>query len=157
MMLTVLLFVACSKPAPEPPPPPVEGPKVNTLLGESAGVVFTGYWTSTGCEGRTYARNLYIQEDQAYAGLDLVSPCPPNARCAWSGITAYAGIWQQQGDKVMLREIGAPKEAGSAHPTEITANAQGQLVENGCAYSKGTTVPEGYTEDQVKPKLPGSQ
>jgi hypothetical protein len=128
---------------------------VQTMLGDVTGVVFTGDWTSTGCEGRSYARNLYIASDHSYAGIDLVSPCPPNAKCMWSGLVAYTGIWKQEGNKVLLREIGAPKEAGMAHPTEIQATTKGELIENGCTYTRGITVPEGYTEDTVKARPPG--
>jgi hypothetical protein len=69
---------------------------------------------------------------------------------------ASAGIWKQEGNKVLLREIGAPIERGSPHPTEIEATKEGKLVENGCEYTRGLTVPPGYTEDQVRPHIPGS-
>lgn len=125
------------------------------MLGEVTGIVFTGDWTSTGCESRSYARNLYIGSNHTYAGVDLISPCPVGTECVWSGIVGFAGVWKQDDRKLLLREIGAPIDKGSPHPTEVVADTKGNLVENGCAYQQGLTVPPGYTEDQVKPRPPG--
>ncbi|MFN7146949.1 MAG: hypothetical protein ACK4YP_24455 [Myxococcota bacterium] len=143
--------------APADPAAAGDTPKVDTMLGQVPGVKFVGEWTSKGCDARGYARNLGIFENGEYAGVDLVSPCPTNARCMWSGIVGYAGIWKQEGSKLLLREIGAPTAPGSPHPTEIVADFDGRLVENGCIYERGLTVPDGYTAEQVRPTLPGSQ
>lgn len=161
VLAVLALAVACGAeppPAPAAPPPaPDAAPKVDTMLGQVTGVTYLGDWTSAGCEGRTYARNLTFFENGEYAAVDLVAPCPPDTSCAWSGLVAYAGLWRQDGTKLLLREIGAPIAAGSPHPTEVQANFEGQLVENGCTYSRGLTVAPGYTEDRVRPRLPGSR
>lgn len=151
----ILALFACSA-EPLPPALPPDVPKVETLLGEAPGIVFTGEWTSKDCPGRTYPRNLVILEDHTYAAIDLLSPCPPGATCAWSGMVGFAGIWKQEGTKVLLREIGGPIEQGSPHPTEIIAREDGRLEENQCPYDRGLTVPDGYTEEQVRPKVPGT-
>lgn len=130
-------------------------PTVPTLLGDVPGVMFVGDWTSPGCEGRAYPRNLHFRNDNSYAGIDLVSPCPPDTQCVWSGMVGYAGIWKQEGNKLLLREIGAPTEPGSPHPTEIISTFDGTLMENGCTYTRGLTVPPGLTEDKVRPQIPG--
>lgn len=153
--MTFLLLYACAA-EPLPPALPPEAPKVETMLGEAPGIVFTGEWTSKDCPGRTYPRNIVINEDHTYAAVDLVSPCPAGTQCAWSGLVGFAGIWKQEGTKVLLREIGAPIEKGSPHPTEITATEDGHLEENQCRYDRGLFVPEGYTADQVRPKVPGT-
>lgn len=130
------------------------GPKVETLLGTATGVAFVGDWTSTGCPGRTYARNLRFEPDQRWQAIDLVSPCPPGTECLWSGLTTYGGIWVQKGTDLHLREVGGYTQPGSPHPTLVNATTEGTLVENGCSYGKGLTVPSGYTEEQVRPVVP---
>lgn len=153
----MLLLLACAAEVPSatPPPAPAGAPQVDTLLGKAPGVVFTGVWTNKDCPGRNYPRNLYIDEEGEYAGLDLVSPCPKGTACMWSGMVGFAGTWRQDGDRLVFREIGAPGQKGSPHPTEVRADFSGHLVENDCLYDKGLTVPDGYTEDEVKPRLPG--
>lgn len=144
-------------PAGVPDGPAGPGPQVDTLLGKVPGVKFLGDWTSPGCPGREYPRNLTFFMENEYAGLDLVSPCAPGAQCAWSGMVAYAGRWVQDGTTLKLRSIGGSTAPGSPHPTEVQANFEGKLVENDCEYTRGLTVPEGYAEDQVRPRLPGSK
>ena len=152
------LVVPPAAPAGAPGEPAVNAdgtPKVDTMLGTVPGVQYVGEWTSATCEGRAYPRNLVFYEHGEYAAFDLISPCPTGTSCIWSGIVGYAGIWKQDGTRLILREIGAPIEKGSPHPTEFVASFDGTLVENGCAYTKGITVPEGYTADKVRPRLPG--
>lgn len=160
-MIGLLFAVACATdPAPVAPTTAVtaagpKAPTVPTLLGDVPGVTFVGVWTSPGCEGRTYARNLLFARDNSYAGVDLISPCPPDKQCMWSGIVGYAGIWKQEGNKLQLREIGSPTVPGSPHPTEVISTFDGTLMENGCTYTKGITVPAGMTENEVRPVIPG--
>jgi hypothetical protein len=168
-VISLLLLFACTAdpvaPSPAAPDPAstagasagASGPKaptVPTLLGDVPGVAFVGDWTSPGCAGRTFARNLRFESDNSYAGVDLVSPCPPDTECVWSGLVGYAGIWKQEGNKLQLREIGAPTAPGSPHPTEVISTFDGTLMENGCTYTKGLAVPPGMTEEQVRPRIP---
>jgi len=168
-LLASLLVPACDAPAPTgaPTDSPVavapvgtgaaDAPKVDTMLGQVPGVQFLGDWTSPACGGRAYARNLTFLDKGEYAAVDLVAPCPPEGTCVWSGLVAYAGVWKQDGTKLLLREIGAPTAPGSPHPTEVVANFDGAIVESGCAYTRGLTVPPGYTEDRVRPRIPGTK
>jgi hypothetical protein len=157
-VIALLLFACASDPA---PPNPAAGagegaPVVPTMLGDAPGIKFTDMdWTSASCDSRKYARNLRIESDNTYAGVDLVSPCPEGTQCVWSGLVGFAGIWKQEDRKLLLREIGGPIAQGSPHPTEIISTVDGTLVENGCTYVHGLTVPPGYTEDRVRPKVPG--
>lgn len=155
-MLFLLLPFACSEEPAAPPPPPPDAPKVETMLGEVPGIQYIGEWTSKDCPGRTYPRNIVIREDHTYAGVDLVAPCPKGTPCVWSGLVGFAGIWKQEGTRLLLREIGGPIEKGSPHPTEFTATMDGHLEENGCKYDRGLFVPPGYSEDEVRPKVPGT-
>lgn len=164
-MSLLALLAACaaqsSAPIAEPKPAPVpatEGAAATdtttpTLLGEVQGIAIVGDWTSAACGGRTYARNISFAADQHYAAVDLVSPCPPGATCVWSGLTAFAGLWELQGKKLRVQEVGVPATPGGPRPTFFEATADGKLVENGCLYEKGLTIPPGYTEASVKPKL----
>lgn len=152
-MIGLIFLVSC---AAEVAPPPVVGAKVDTLLGPAGGVYIVGDWTSAACAGRAYARNLHIEAHQEYAGVDLVSPCPKGTQCMWSGMVGFAGVWVMEGKKLQLREIGGATVPGGAHPTLIEATMEGKLVENGCVYEKGLTIPEGYTDVEVRPKIPGS-
>lgn len=147
------LLLACETPA---EPQPAGGASVPTLLGDAPGIMFIGNWTSTSCGGRAYARNVRFEADGSYAGVDLISPCPPGTTCVWSGIVAYGGSWVQNGTLLQLRETGGgPTGPGTPHPTELRADTEGQLREGDCAYTRGLTVPGGYTEDQVTPRVPG--
>lgn len=144
------LMVSCEGSA----APKEEGPKVNTLLGDASGVAFEGNWTSPGCQSRSYARNIRFEADHSYAGLDLVSPCPPGTACVWSGMVAFTGFWSIKDSKeLILKELGGGGP-GSPHPTLFTADMEGNLVEGGCKYQRGLTVPAGYREDQVVPQVP---
>jgi hypothetical protein len=164
-MLPLLLACAAQGPSAAPlssPPPAVPategaiptGETVPTLLGDVQGIAILGNWTSGACGGRTYARNLTFGSEQHYAAVDLVSPCPVGTTCVWSGITAFGGVWDLQGKKLLVKEVGVPSTPGGPRPAFFEATADGKLVENGCLYERGLTVPPGYTEASVTPSLP---
>lgn len=126
-------------------------PQVDTLLGKVDGILIAGNWTSKGCEGRNYARNIRFDTDRSYAVIDLVSPCPPGTDCAWSGMTTFGGRWTIENRELLTRELGGGTNAGGPHPTRFVATLDGKLVENGCVYEPGITVPEGYDPARVTP------
>lgn len=161
--MVAVFLLACAQQEPVAPPPSVPATEgavptdqtVPTLLGEVQGVTFVGEWTSPPCAGRFYARNVVFEVEQRFAVVDIVDPCAPGAECAWSGLTTFSGIWAMDGTKLRVREIGgSPAAAGGPHPVLFEANADGNLVENGCLYSKGLTVPPGYTAERVRPVVP---
>ncbi len=173
MSALVLLFACAaqssappSEPAPaaEPSPPPVAASagaaptdlSSPTLLGEVQGVAIVGDWTSPACGGRTYARNISFSSNQHYAAIDLVSPCPVDTTCVWSGLTAFAGLWELQGKKLRVQQVGVPDVPGGPRPVFFEATSDGKLIENGCLYEKGLTIPPGYAEASVKPKISGT-
>lgn len=162
-MIVSLWMLACASepvvaPAPPPVPPPstipADMPRVETLLGDAPGIHFVGDWTSTGCEGRSYARNIRFESENTWAAIDLVSPCPTGTTCSWSGLVTFSGIWKIQGQELLTREVGGTTQTGGPHPTKFVATKDGKLVENGCTYETGLTVPEGYEKDRVTPKIP---
>lgn len=128
-------------------------PQVDTLLGKVDGIYITGDWTSKGCEGRSYARNVRFEADRTYAVIDMVSPCPVGTTCAWSGMTTFGGKWTIENRELLTRELGGGTAAGGPHPTRFVATMDGKLVENGCTYEKGLTVPEGYEAARVTPQV----
>lgn len=154
--MLLLVAWACSTPEPPPPPPIPEGAStVPTLLGEVAGVAFVGDWTSGPCSGRSYARNVHFDSDQHFAVVDIVDPCEPGTECVWSGLTTFSGLWAVDGTRLKVREIGAVAATpGGPHPVLFESTTDGKLVENGCTYEKGLTVPEGYTAERVRPVVP---
>ena len=151
--MTFLLLFACAQEPPPPPPPPVDAHKEDTLLGKVQGVSFVGNWTSPACGGRTYARNVRFEPFQRSAVIDLVDPCPVGTECAWSGMIGFEGLWELDGKVLKTREIGVPIDPGGPRPAKFEATTDGKLVENGCIYTKGLTVPPGYTEDRVRPEI----
>lgn len=150
LVLLATSLAACAS-EPPAPAPPIKGPIVHTLLGDAPGVEFTGDWTSPACGGRQFARNIHFDADGAYAAIDLMSPCPVGTQCLTSGLMAYEGIWSIKDDALELRDMGGTSAPGP-HPTSFRADDKGQLVESGCPYTKGLTVPDGYEAAKVTPK-----
>src|SRR5687767_8198684 len=78
-----------------------------------------GSWSSASCGKRTYVRELTLAGDGTFSARDLVSPCPPNAKCVWSGIVDRSGKWKLDGSKVLLTvEKGTEAKAGESLPSE---------------------------------------
>lgn len=67
---------------------------------EAAGRAVT--WASAPCTGRHYPRKILLQPGGTFHAWDLVSPCPPNARCVWSGIVERSGTWRLEDDVLHL-------------------------------------------------------
>ncbi len=143
---------ACAGEAATPAGPPPKGPIVHTLLGDAPGVEIVGNWTSPACGGRNFARNIRFEDDGAYAAVDLMSPCPVGTTCVTSGLVSYEGIWSIVNSTLQLRDMGGTAAPGP-HPTEFRADDKGQLVDSGCPYTKGLTVPDGYDAAKVTPKV----
>jgi hypothetical protein len=66
----------------------------------------------------------------------------------------FMGFWTIKDTKeLVLKELGGGGP-GSPHPSVFTADMEGNLIEGSCKYQRGLTVPAGYTEEQVTPKMP---
>jgi hypothetical protein len=132
---------------------PGKDPQYYTLLGHVEGVVFTGDWTSPSCGGRAFPQNLRFEEvGQKWAVANLVEPCPPGKQCSWSGMQRQEGIWAKEDNDagIVLKGSGG---AGSQPLRRFKATSNGRLVESGCVFVRGLTVPDGYTEEQVRPTV----
>ena len=134
----------------EPPPaPPDVAPEIAPSVvpappppGET-GTRFVATWTSPECGERTYERRITLNPDFTFVGEDLVSPCPPDVACIWSGIVTWSGSWAVEGPALQLTETRViPEDQGAARPTELKHNRGGQLTEHSgeltCAYSAVT-------------------
>ncbi|MCB9796165.1 MAG: hypothetical protein H6741_26000 [Alphaproteobacteria bacterium] len=99
-------------PTPPPPPPPEPGLEV---------VGVTGAYSSASCHDRAYERRITLNENFTYSGQDLVSPCPPDVTCIWSGIVNFSGTWAQEAGDILLTEADAPNgDKAMARPKRLT-------------------------------------
>ena len=102
-----------------------------------------GDWNTVDCGGAAYARELSLMEDNTFEYRDLVSPCPPNARCMWSGVVVRSGTWSSQGLVVTLtpddKVVGQQAEpvALAEIPSTIGFAHDGLKGSDGCFYRTG--------------------
>jgi len=109
----------------EAPPAPAE----EKALPPPSSIV--GTWSSASCGERSYAREMVFVEGGSYVRLDLVSPCPPNTLCVWSGIVHFTGGWRQEGERVRLVEevqVGSGGPAGFVSRPEELVVGEGVLT-----------------------------
>jgi len=132
-----LAFVAgCSHHTPAPtdgseatettiPTPPTDSGTAAATSAPPAGDGLAGAWTSPSCSKRTYPREITFDSNGIWSARDLVSPCPPNAKCVWSGIVDRSGKSKLEGTKVLLipNEGSERSQAGSPFPTEMSFDA----------------------------------
>ncbi|MCK6520905.1 hypothetical protein L6R49_05615 [Myxococcota bacterium] len=148
LFLTALTVIACRGSAPDSPPPP-PGPPGEVLSATTppppppmpgehvAGASFIT-WTSASCGERSYPRSVTLNPDFSYTTEELVSPCPPDAKCVWSGIVNTQGTWKEEADRVTFAETQGGGQ-GMPRPTELVwEGGRTSLVEvqgeTRCAY-----------------------
>ncbi|HTJ81103.1 MAG TPA: hypothetical protein VL400_05245, partial [Polyangiaceae bacterium] len=69
---------------------------------------------------RTYAREITFADGGTWTARDLVSPCPKDAKCVWSGIVERKGTSKLEGTTVTLTaEAGTDRQAGAPFPTTM--------------------------------------
>jgi len=61
-----------------------------------------GVWENGSCGERKYRRRIEFFADGRFAALDEVAPCPPGARCVWSGIIRWLGTWSMEDRRVSI-------------------------------------------------------
>lgn len=61
-----------------------------------------GSWISPSCGNRTYARSIQFNADSSFVARDLVSPCPPDVVCVWSGIAYTRGMFAVEEGTILL-------------------------------------------------------
>ncbi len=98
------------------------------------------HWTSPACEGRAYERQIQF-EGNRFAAKDLVSPCPPDVACVWSGIIDREGEWSLDRKQLRLTpDADAPNvpQAGKFPlPEHLWLAEDGTMTEDdgACPYS----------------------
>lgn len=126
-----------------------EGPDSNTDESKSSsdGALhaapenLVGTWSSPSCEKRTYARKIQFDLAGSFTGMDLVSPCPPDVFCFWSGIVHRKGTYTVEESTIKLA-VSGPRtmSAGQPFPTELeidpATNAPAETTPDGgyCVY-----------------------
>ena len=151
--------LAGATPAPTSPagaPDSTEAPAVGadgahveyTWLGAVKGVNVLGEWTSK-CATHGYARNLRLVTGGRWYGTDITTPCEPGKQCLWNGLVLLSGTWGKLDERLILNVINQPS-------MKFVSTDAGELVEEdvGCTYTKGVTVPPGYTREQVQAEVP---
>jgi hypothetical protein len=131
-------FVACTvrqQPPPPPdatPPPPPPGPAnpgpfppgppapPATTPPPAGGDALGGTWRSMACSARKYERRITFGADGTFTADDLVSPCPPNVACIWSGIVNRKGTYARSGDTVTLTVPGPADTRAQPLPASLT-------------------------------------
>jgi hypothetical protein len=110
-----------------------------------------GTWESASCGERHYPRSITVMKGGGFTMTDLVAPCPPGAKCVWSGIVYYGGTWKIEGAalKLTYSEPGEGKATLYAKPAEglpvsFVPAAEGEKAglvaqdgkDSGCIYSR---------------------
>ena len=100
---------------------------------------FAGEWTGEACGERTYPQVLSFSASGEFTAQDLISPCPKDAQCVWSGIVTRTGTWSQQALTITLSQMGetpeSPKPA-AALPTTLTLAHDVMKSNDDCAYRR---------------------
>ncbi len=142
----MLLPCACACPQPAPAPVPVEvpasspTPAASTAVSASAGTSrWVGTWTNGSCGERNYPRVIEIESGGSFRMTDRVSPCPPGARCVWSGLVVRKGSWTEAGGELRLGYEPAESAAGgkgAPAPERLRWEGAAPVEGEGCAYQR---------------------
>jgi len=81
-----------------------------------------GSWTSPFCAHRSYARKIQFDEAGKFVAQDLVSPCPPDVVCFWSGILNHRGSYEVVENTIKL-DLSEPRtNSAMPFPEELVIN-----------------------------------
>lgn len=133
-------------PPDDAPPPPAAAtdapgsPASPAPPAAPAAADLAGTWSSPSCGARTFERVLELRGDGTFTAHDRVSPCPPGARCVWSGIVTREGTWSVAGDRLALavtKEGTGPKTV--VLPTSLAIDGRAPVEEadgTRCVYTR---------------------
>ena len=62
-----------------------------------------GTWENSSCGERQYRRRIDFLAGGRLDAVDEVAPCPPNAKCVWSGIIRWKGSWSLDGKEISVQ------------------------------------------------------
>lgn len=80
--------------------PKPEAPASSTEADGPVDVI--GSWENGSCGDREYNRRVNFLGSGNFTAIDAVAPCPPKARCVWSGIIRWSGSWDIDGELIRL-------------------------------------------------------
>lgn len=83
-----------------------------------------GRWTAK----RKWVVELQFDAQGTFEKSDLVSPCPPNARCIWSGVVVNRGTYEVHGADLRLSYKSTDGKMGVTTPRALRIE-RGALVE----------------------------
>lgn len=132
-----------SAPPPHNPKPDAsgpDGPAPSPSAPRDDGRDWVGSWKSPRCGARTYAREVTFTAEGTVSGNELVSPCPPNVDCVWSGIVSWKGTYKEAAGTLSLT-VTPDGAAKVTLPSSLRWDAgRGALVEDpdgdACAYHR---------------------
>lgn len=124
------------------PPPSSASPTSSGPAAAPTPQAVAGTYASPGCGARKYAREITLNADGGFTSRDLVSPCPREATCVWSGIVDRKGTFTvDSASWIGLTPSEAGKPAGEPLPARLLFHApDGTLIEDpdhtNCVYAK---------------------
>lgn len=148
--MPLILSCSCTSQAPQSPttvevraaPSASEASPVKTAEIAVPKGSWVGGWQSSECGERKYPRRLDLADDGTFIMMDLISPCPPGAKCVWSGVAARKGTWSASGNRSLLTYEPAGSATGNGKgqpaPTELTWDRDKNVPVEGhdCAYER---------------------
>jgi hypothetical protein len=88
-----------------------------------------GTWSSPSCGDRRYERAIQFDISDNFHAQDLVSPCPPDVACIWSGIVYTEGRYLVAGEKVRLViDSTNPGSIAKAFPEELLIDSKNNML-----------------------------
>ncbi len=131
--------ISVPAPATTPPAPATSTPTAAPESSHQASVSpVVGGWSSPSCGDRKYTRTIRFDDKGGFAAQDLVSPCPPDAKCIWSGIVDRKGSYVAAGKQLKLTITNAPKGPGAAFPETLELSPGPTEKQGGvtCVYAR---------------------
>lgn len=87
-----------------------------------------GVWENSSCGERKYLRRVQFRGDSAFTAVDEVAPCPPSAKCVWSGIINWGGSWKRIDDVIEIVPVfDKSSKAPETVPTEFLVLSKNPL------------------------------
>ena len=79
------------------------------VVGASSSATSAGDWRrSPACGARNYERAFLFMTDGTFVAEDRVALCPPNAKCAWSGVLTWKGRYRLSESRIDLEVDRTP-------------------------------------------------
>ncbi|MDX1650124.1 MAG: hypothetical protein R3263_09750 [Myxococcota bacterium] len=106
----------------------------------SAAVRLEGAWVAEPCGRRNYERRLELRSGGAARLEERISPCPPDARCVWSGVEVVQGRWSRRDAAVLLELDDVSRPMAVDPPARLAVTTRrGEVVleeDGGCRYRR---------------------